>query len=322
MKESWKKLNFIKAALFLFVFFSPLTFAQSIDEISDLAYNPGNLAMYSYRPSTASSKSPLVILLHGCLQDAKSFAINTGWLDMADRLGITLLMPQQLKINNGVNCFTWYEHGDIVRDKGEVGSIASMIEYMEQKYSIDSERIFVTGISAGATMSAALMASYPEKIKAGALVSGVSYGCAFSLLNSYSCMFAPTYISSQRRGDYIRDASGNYSGNYPEVMIVHGTGDSIVSETNAEHSLEQWLNVHHLNNHVDQTYSLGKYEVDQYLDRNKTVQVEYLIMPKAGHGWPINTQKGCGKNGQFYTDGELCLTSYLANKWGLSASAQ
>ncbi len=289
-----------------------------IDEITDLTYNPGRLVMYAYKPASAGMNAPMVVLLHGCMQDAKSFAVNTGWKAKADKLGVILLMPQQTKLNNGVNCFTWYERSDVTRDKGEVASIASMIDYMQQKYAIDTSRVFVTGISAGGTMSAALMASYPEKVTAGAIVSGVSYGCAFSLLNSYTCMFAPTSTSAQNRGDDIREAGGNYRGRYPTVMVVHGTSDSIVNSSNAGHSVEQWLNVHGIDDQADEVVDLADdFTLDSFQDDRSQARVESIVLRGKGHGWPINTAVGCGHTGQFYLNGELCLTDILAKRWGL-----
>jgi len=295
--------------------------AQEIVEVQDLRSNPGNLAMFTYRPRSAGHDSPLVILLHGCMQDAKSFAINTGWKEKADEFGITLLLPQQLKINNGANCFTWYNESDTVRDKGEMASISFMIDYMQASYPMDSSKIFVTGISAGSTLSSALMASYPERIKAGALVSGVSYGCATSLLNSYKCMFSPPARLAQTRGDYVRDASGNYQGKYPRVMIVHGKKDTIVDFNNGPHSLEQWLNVHDLpaGFSITETLSDG-IAIERYQNgqgENSPILVESIFIEKAGHGWPINSRRGCGHRAQFFVEGELCLTNLLIKKWGI-----
>jgi poly(3-hydroxybutyrate) depolymerase len=189
---------------------------------------------------------------------------------------------------------------------------------MEEKFSIDTSRVFTTGISAGGTMSAALMASYPEKIKAGALVSAVSYGCSFSLLNSYTCMFAPASERAQTRGDYVRDANGNFKGNYPQVMIVHGANDKIVSFTNSTHSVEQWLNVHGLDDTVDTIEPIpGNLNVESYQDARSNALVEKILIDDGAHGWPINPSAGCGNSGQFYVSGELCLTDILAKRWGL-----
>ena len=287
-----------------------------LDEINDLATNPGNLVMYAYKPATAKPGAPLIVLLHGCMQDAKSFALKTGWLARAKELGLILLMPEQRKLNNAVNCFTWYEEGDVVRDKGEVGSIANMIDYMEEKYDIDSSRIFTTGISAGGTMAAALAASYPERIKGAALVAAVSYGCTFNLLNSYGCMFSPTTLDPEEGGDRIRNAHGMQVSDYPHIFIVHGTSDSVVKFKNSTNALTQWLNVHGIDDEIDQIIPLLGYEIQTYENQN-TTQVERLILSSVVHGWPINSAQGCGSNGQFYIDGPLCLTDVMLERWEL-----
>ena len=35
----------------------------------------------------------LIVLLHGCGQDAASFAADTGWTALADQLAIPLVLP-------------------------------------------------------------------------------------------------------------------------------------------------------------------------------------------------------------------------------------
>lgn len=291
---------------------------SELHEFTDLTSNPGNLLMFAYKPQSAGANAPMIVLLHGCLENAKTFALKTGWKKKADDLGIILLMPQQTELNNGVHCFTWYQASDITRGHGEVASIASMIDYMKGKFSIDPSRVFVAGISAGATMSAALMASYPEKIQAGAMVSGVFYGCAFSLLNSYDCMVAPGSDSAQTRGNYVRAANGNRSLHYPRILIAHGKSDKVVNFDNARYSVAQWLNVHKIDNQIDAKIDLGQGDyLETFEDLSAQVRVEFIPLAGRGHGWPVNTSAKCGFRGQFYLDGHLCLTDILARRWGL-----
>lgn len=272
---------------------SPL-YAGDFQNISQFGDNPGNLTMKIYKPSSPQRKAPLLVLMHGCQQQAQAFATETGWQDLADRIGLYLVLPEQNTSNNGMRCFTWFEKDDVTRDSGEIGSIMNMIEYMESNFSIDSDRIYSAGLSAGATMSAALMATYPEKIAGGAIASGVSYGCAFSVGQSFSCMFAPGDVDAETRGDYVRDASGNFRGTYPKVTIFHGERDFLVKPTNADHSEEQWKNVH-----------------------GESMVVEKVIVEGMGHGWPINSSKGCGSPSQFVVNSDICAAEVLARSWGL-----
>ena len=69
--------------------------AASLTPVTGFGSNPGNLAMYSYRPDGLPAGRPLVVLLHGCTQDATGYFTNSGWRKFADQWGFQLLLPQQ-----------------------------------------------------------------------------------------------------------------------------------------------------------------------------------------------------------------------------------
>ena len=64
----------------------------------------------------------------------------------------------------------WFVPDDINRDYGEVASIRQMVAALIDRYPIDHSRVFVTGLSAGGAMAAAMLAAYPEVFAAGAIV--------------------------------------------------------------------------------------------------------------------------------------------------------
>jgi len=280
--------------------------------------NPGALNMLTYKPAGFTEKAPVVVVLHGCQQKAQSFATETGWKMMADELGLILLLPEQTTGNNGLGCFTWFEKGDITRGRGEIASIANAIDSLEQTEAINTDKVFVTGLSAGATMAAALMANYPEKIKAGAIVSGVSYGCAFQLFQSFTCMFAPGNQSAKTRGDYVRDAAGSFSGTFPKVTIIHGSSDPFVKPANGDHSVAQWTNVHGIDATADNQRALSNSNqvVDEHRAGNKVV-VEKITIKGGGHGWPVAARAGCGSTSQFVIETGVCAVRELAKSWNL-----
>src|ERR1044072_2868497 len=57
--------------------------------------NPGNLRMFSYVPPDLKPAAPLIVGLHGCKQKAATFARDAGWLALADRSQLALLLPEQ-----------------------------------------------------------------------------------------------------------------------------------------------------------------------------------------------------------------------------------
>ena len=78
---------------------SPLT------EVTDFGANPGALRMFTYLPPDRPKRPALVVVLHGCGQDAEGYDHGAGWSTVAKRYGFALLMPQQQEVNNANTCF-------------------------------------------------------------------------------------------------------------------------------------------------------------------------------------------------------------------------
>ena len=106
-------------------------------EIKDFGANPGGLKMFSYLPPSRPKRPALVVVLHGCGQDAAGYDHGTGWSSLAKRYGFALLMPEQQGANNANTCFNWFNPDDIARDGGEAASIRQMIAKMVADHQID-----------------------------------------------------------------------------------------------------------------------------------------------------------------------------------------
>jgi poly(hydroxyalkanoate) depolymerase family esterase len=180
-------------------------FAQ-LTEVTGFGANPGNLKMYTHIPTGMSINRPLVLVLHGCGQSAQSFADESGWNLLADTYEFALLYPEQKTINNISTCFNWFSSGDIERNQGESASIKNMMVSMVSSYNIDTSRIFITGFSAGACMSAVMMACYPDVFKKGAIMAGTPYKSADGLFNPLLAMNPGINQTPSTWGDLVRDA--------------------------------------------------------------------------------------------------------------------
>jgi Esterase PHB depolymerase len=64
-------------------------------EESGFGSNPGNLRMFSYVPASLLPGAALIVVLHGCKQRAVTFARDAGWLALASRSRVALLLPEQ-----------------------------------------------------------------------------------------------------------------------------------------------------------------------------------------------------------------------------------
>ena len=132
---------------------APRAEAATLTQVSAFGSNPGNLNMYVYRPATLPDNAPLVVLLHGCSQDAATYHAHSGWAKYADSLGFALVYAEQKSANNSSSCFNWFQKSDTARGSGEAQSIRSMVDYAVRTYSLDEERVYISGLSAGGAMA-------------------------------------------------------------------------------------------------------------------------------------------------------------------------
>jgi poly(hydroxyalkanoate) depolymerase family esterase len=227
-------------------FFPQCPTDTSLIEINDFGDNPGKLKCFLYAPEGAPANAPLVVVLHGCVQDASEIARLSGWNQLADEHGFLVLYPQQQRGNNLNNCFNWFVPQDISRGSGEALSIQQMVAHVSSAYPVDRERVFVTGISAGGAMVAAMLAAYPEVFRAGAAMAAVPYGAAADMSAGFRAMRGEIVLDQAEWEARVREQNQGFPGSYPGLAIFHGTDDPIVSFVNAQELTKQWAALHDL----------------------------------------------------------------------------
>lgn len=270
-------------------------------EIQSFGSNPGNLKAYQYIPDRLPRKAPLVVVLHGCLQDAQEMARLSGWNDLADREKFAVLYPQQQVLNNTNRCFNWFNSEDIARNSGEAQSIRQMIDGVVENHQSDSRRVFITGISAGGAMTLVMAAAYPETFNAAAPMAAVPYGAATDIPGGMLAMAGQVVLGPEAWGSRVRNANPGYSGPYPRLVIFHGTDDQIVKIANANEIVKQWTDVLGLGNTPGT--AVAQFNQNPYVSsttwklQNKPVIVRYDISG-LGHAIPVDPGTGQQQGGQ------------------------
>ena len=291
-----------------------------LEEVAAFGDNPGNLRMLRFVPPGLPPGAPLVVVLHGCTQHAAGFAEGTGWCTLAARHGFAVLLPEQSRSNNHNTCFNWFEPGDVTRGAGEVASIRSMVAHMQAERRIDPARVFVTGLSAGGAMTAALLATYPDVFAAGAIIAGLPYRCAASIPEALSAMRHCPAHAPEHWGDLVRRASPAPQ-RKPIVAIWHGDADSTVSLDNASASAKQWCDVHGLRPQDGMDDRVDGMAHRAWRDAGGTVRVEMYTVKGLAHGVPIDPDaagdRGVGKAMPYVLDVGVSATWQIARSWGL-----
>jgi len=74
--------------------------------------NAGNPNAWTYVPEGLPKGAPLVVVLHGCTQNARGYDHGSGWSAAAEEHGFAVLFPEQQRANNPNLCFNWYRPQD------------------------------------------------------------------------------------------------------------------------------------------------------------------------------------------------------------------
>lgn len=316
--------------LFLIHVFISLFFIQSYKAQDDLVQirpfgtNPGNLKLMFYDPGNITEKAPLVVVLHGCTQMAKSCAEQSGWNKLAKLHQFYVLYPEQLVLNNPENCFNWYRAADQSRDKGEPASIMQMITLLKKTKNIDSTRIYVIGLSAGGAMSSIMMAAFPEVFDKGGVMAGGPYKSTESVIKAGTSMLGMISKSPEDWGDLVRKENPNYKGKYPELVVFHGGIDPVVSTNNSNQLIKQWVNIHNSDYEEDEHYERFRndenIECTIYKNQKQEEIVRYYRIRGIGHALPIDTGNCStqgGKTGLFAINKGFHSTFWAAQFFGL-----
>jgi dipeptidyl aminopeptidase/acylaminoacyl peptidase len=159
------------------------------------SFDGREIPAFYYRPAGAAPAGgfPVVINIHGGpeAQALPSFSPTIQF--MVNELGLAVLVPNvrgssgygktYLQLDNGMNRL------DSVRD------IGALLDWIGTRDELDAERVGVSGGSYGGYMVLATLVEYPERIRAGIDVVGISHFATF--LNN-----TESYRRDLRRAEY------------------------------------------------------------------------------------------------------------------------
>ena len=292
------------------------------DRLADLpafGSNPGALRGRAYVPASLAPSAPLVVVLHGCTQDAAGYDRGSGWSQLADEHGFAVLYPEQQRANNANLCFNWFDAQDTRRDSGEALSIRQMVAAMVAEHGLDPARIYVTGLSAGGAMASVMLATYPDVFAGGAIIAGLPYGTASSVPEAFDRMRAHGGPRAAALGRLVSAAS-DHGGPWPTVSVWHGESDATVSAANAALVVEQWRALHGVDGLPSAIEHVDGHPRRVWRDATGREVIEEYRIAGLGHGTPLSTagDQACGAAGPYMLEAGISSTRHIARFWGLA----
>jgi poly(hydroxyalkanoate) depolymerase family esterase len=192
----------------------------------------------------ANGRLPLLVMLHGCKQDAQVFADGTRMNALANRDGFAVLYPEQNPHANSMRCWNWFNVA-VLGGRGEARLIIDMIFEVVQRHPIDPARIYVAGISAGGAMAQLLATRFPQFFAGCAVHSGLMYRAASTVLQAFAAMREGSRVSPDlaTQSASARAAHARFDHDLMPTIVIHGDRDEVVHARNAEQTVEQVLSV-------------------------------------------------------------------------------
>jgi poly(hydroxyalkanoate) depolymerase family esterase len=233
---------------------------------------------FNYQVGTAV---PLIMMLHGCAEFPLGFAYLSHMNLLADRHQFLVVYPRAIDpkhLDLGA-CWNWFLAVNQQRGSGEPASLAGIVESMLQntsRWTIDPQRIYVAGVSAGACVAVNMGVTYPDLFAAIGVHSGgeyQAYSLSFRLRQPVAAGQeepAQAAVATLRdeqvllqeglhsvippgpdpiiQGQKAYEAMGAFARVVPTI-VFHGTDDHVVDPINGEQVAHQWHRTNQLASH-------------------------------------------------------------------------
>ena len=179
-----------------------------------------------FEPGLPEPPTALVVMLHGCTQNADDFAAGTRMNALARDYNLLVAYPEQGRAANPSRCWNWFLARHQRRGDGEPAAIAAVIATVASRHGIAAGRVMIAGLSAGGAMAAIMAEAYPELFAAVAIHSGLPVGAAHDVSSAFAAMRHAA--STTGRGAEIAPVPGGVP-----TIVFHGDADSTVDPGNA-----------------------------------------------------------------------------------------
>jgi poly(hydroxyalkanoate) depolymerase family esterase len=221
------------------------------------------------------------MMLHSCALFPLGFAYLSHMNLLADQHQFLVVYPHALdpkQLYIGV-CWNWFLAVNQHRGSGEPFSLAGIVQAVLQntsRWTIDPQRMYLAGVSAGACVAVNLGVTYPDLFAAIGVHSGAKYQArslslplkqpaaageavqaqaAVETLRDQQVLFREEFFSvispgpdPIEQGEKAFQAMGPFARVMPTI-VFHGTADLIADPINGDQVTQQWLYTNQLASH-------------------------------------------------------------------------
>lgn len=252
-------------------------------------------ALYQPPGLAATTPAPLVLLLHGCKQQAQPFARASGWVQAANQGGLRLLCPQQRKGANLWGCWNWF-HPAAQRGRGELDVVMQALARAQAGWPCTD--VLAVGLSAGGGLAALLAFHHAEAFTAVATMAAPPLLGLGNLQDPRAVMRDGLALAPE--------AAVRTLGACAPLLVLQGAADTVVNPRCGEQLTEQ-AHAALTRQHGPLTAQASP-EGSDWLDAEGQLQLRRLSLPGLGHVW----SGGLGGHAYVSADGPDLTAQVLA----------
>ena len=171
---------------------------------------------------------PVIVMLHGCEQDAADFARGTDMNALARRRGAIVVYPEQLRKVNRMGCWNWFAPA-AQTGRGELDVALHALHATSQRMACN--RFAAVGLSAGGGLAALLAFHHADQFDAVVAVAAPPVMGVATLQDPRRVMREGLVQAPERAVWGLRRVA--------PLLVLHGRDDTVVHPCCAQQLAEQ-----------------------------------------------------------------------------------
>jgi poly(3-hydroxybutyrate) depolymerase len=180
------------------------------------------LSYWLYTPEAMGPRG-LMLNLHGCGQHADDLKELGNWEATAEAKGLVIAIPD---VPNGgvvLGCWDYYGRGHTESNRHN-GPLLALTEQLlrDPVLAVDPERVWVSGLSSGATQALLLGCLRPDLFSGVAVAAGPALGSEMNEISS-------PRTTAEQAAAYCRQLAGTRSFARQKASFIHGDQDFVVN---------------------------------------------------------------------------------------------
>jgi len=227
-----------------------------------------------------NNKYPLVMALHGVSFGARIMELNSGFSRLADKEGFIVIYPYGTR-QNMFSLYSWDSKFcckfAFEKNVDDVGFVASLINEVKGEYSVDGEKVYITGHSNGGMLAHLVTLKHPDKIKSIAVVSSAIGGTLEKdgdfYLPEKSYNPTPILIINSKDDPFVPFDGGN------------SAGFEIYSFSSVYDTVNFWLENNECSKYPSEISKRDNFSKEIYNECKNEADV-VLIAYNGTHAWP------------------------------------